>query len=105
MRRNTALRKPTRATPRPIEHISTRIVSDTRWIHRNQLEIGMYVSELDRPWSETRFMFQGFRIDSRETLEAVQDACEFAQVGSEKIARVSSNSSHRLVGATRSNKR
>jgi Domain of unknown function (DUF3391) len=25
-----------------------------------ELEFGMYVSELDRPWTETPFLFQGF---------------------------------------------
>lgn len=35
-----------------------------------QLEIGMYVSSLDRPWSETPFEFQGFEI--RNTHELVE---------------------------------
>lgn len=96
--RRTAQRSSTRQPP---QHVTTRIVHERRWVHRNQLEIGMYVSELDRPWSETRFMFQGFAIDSIETLRAVQDACEYAQVETEKLARISSNSPHRLVGARR----
>ena len=86
---------------RPTASVTTRVVRDSRWIHRNQLEIGMYVAELDRPWSETRFMFQGFTIDSRATLEAVQDAAEYVLVESEKVARISSNSTYRLVGEHR----
>ena len=89
---------PARRVPRPIEQTVTRVVNDRRWVHRNQLELGMYVAELDRPWIETRFMFQGFRIDSYETLREVQDACEYACVETEKVARVSSRSTHRLVG-------
>jgi len=85
-------------TVRPAPAISTRVVRDRRWIHRNQLEVGMYVAELDRPWSETSFMFQGFRIDSRATLAAVQDVAEYVLVESEKVARVSSNSPYRFVG-------
>ena len=87
--------------PRPAAAITTRVVRDSRWVHRNQIEVGMYVAELDRPWSETRFMFQGFRIDSFETLAAVQEACEYALVETEKVARVSSNSPQRLVAARR----
>ena len=95
--RSNAARRPAarRATPRPIEMSATRVVSDRRWMHRNQLELGMYVAELDRPWIETRFMFQGFRIDSHETLRAVQDACEYACVETEKLARVPARSAHR----------
>jgi len=81
--------------------VSTHVVPTKRWVHRNQLELGMYVNELDKPWEETRFLFQGFVIDNYETLRAVQDACEYANVQTEKLAQVSSNSTHRLVGATR----
>ena len=91
-------RKPVK---RPQAAISTRIVAEKRWVHRNQLEMGMYVNELDRPWTETKFMFQGFVIDSEETLMAVQESCEYANVQTEKLARISSNSATRLVGATR----
>ena len=85
-------------TARPMSTVTTRVVKDRRWVHSNQIELGMYVSELDRPWSETSFMFQGFRIDSLEMLAAVQDACEYALVETEKLARVSSNSAFRFVG-------
>lgn len=91
-------RKPVK---RPQAAVSTRIVPEKRWVHRNQLELGMYVNELDRPWIETKFMFQGFVIDSEETLMAVQDSCEYASIQTEKLARISSNSAKRLVGATR----
>ena len=93
--RQAAARRP---VPRPIEQTATRVVNDRRWVHGNQLELGMYVAELDRPWIETRFMFQGFRIDSFETLRAVQDACEYACVETQKLARVSTASVHRMVG-------
>ena len=86
---------------RPAASVSTRIIAQKRCVHRNQLEIGMYVEELDRPWIETRFMFQGFIIDTPEMLLAVQESCEYACVQTEKLARISSNSSRRLVGAVR----
>ena len=44
------------------------------------LEIGMYVSELDRPWLESPFMLQGFLIENEEDIEALKNACEFVYV-------------------------
>jgi hypothetical protein len=32
-------------------------------IETSHLQVGMYVAELDRPWLETPFLFQGFRIE------------------------------------------
>lgn len=98
----TRTNRQTRKTSnRPNAAVTSRIVPERRWVHRNQLEIGMYVDELDKPWEETRFMFQGFHIDSQEMLLAVQESCEYACVQTEKLALVSSNSPQRLVGATR----
>jgi HD-GYP domain-containing protein (c-di-GMP phosphodiesterase class II) len=44
------------------------------------LEIGMYVSELDRPWLETPFLFQGFVIRSDEELDALRRHCHLVTV-------------------------
>ncbi len=41
----------------------------------DQLKIGMYVYELDRPWRETPFMFQGFQISSQMQLDALRQYC------------------------------
>ncbi len=46
----------------------------------NQLTIGMHVVEIDRPWSETTFLFQGFVIGSAEELRDVQEQCEYVYV-------------------------
>ncbi len=97
----TTKRHTTRLNERPNAAVTTRLVADRRWVHSNQLELGMYVNELDKPWEQTRFMFQGFMIDSYETLRQVQDACEYANVQTEKVAMISSNSVNRLVGASR----
>lgn len=83
------------------ETLPTRVVAERRWVHRNQIEMGMYVNELDVPWEQTSFMFQGFIIDSEETLRAVQDACEYACVQTEKLATFSFKSVNRYVGASR----
>ncbi len=78
-----------------------RVVKSKRWVHRNQLKLGMYVSELDKPWEETHFMFQGFVIDSQKLLDEVQHVAEYVQVDAEKLAMVSSDSRNRLCAATK----
>jgi HD-GYP domain-containing protein (c-di-GMP phosphodiesterase class II) len=44
----------------------------------------MYVSELDKPWIETPFIFQGFLITNEEELDQLHNHCEFVFVDSEK---------------------
>jgi len=44
------------------------------------LKIGMYVSELDRPWLETPFILQGFAIRSLEDIEEIGKYCEWVWV-------------------------
>jgi putative nucleotidyltransferase with HDIG domain len=39
------------------------------------LQVGMYVSELDRPWLETPFLFQGFYVRNEEEVAAVRSHC------------------------------
>ena len=50
------------------------------------LQKGMYVAELDRPWLETPFLFQGFRITNGEELSQLQELCEYVFVDPEKSA-------------------
>jgi len=37
-----------------------------------ELEFGVYISELDRPWTETPFMFQGFVLKDDKQLEILK---------------------------------
>lgn len=39
----------------------------------SQLEPGMYVAELDRPWEETPFLFQGFLLESYDDVDTVRE--------------------------------
>jgi putative nucleotidyltransferase with HDIG domain len=39
------------------------------------LKIGMYVCELDRPWRETPFLFQGFEIRTQDEIEQLRRYC------------------------------
>ena len=38
---------------------------DLKEISVDELKLGMYVSKLDRPWTETPFVFQGFILRSQ----------------------------------------
>lgn len=48
------------------------------------LELGMYVSGLDRPWLETPFVLQGFRIASEDDLKTLRRYCQYVYVDIEK---------------------
>ncbi|BCG22104.1 metal-dependent phosphohydrolase [Pseudomonas tohonis] len=45
-----------------------------------QLTIGMYVAELDRPWTDTNFLFQGFRIRQQQEIRLLQEVCNYVWV-------------------------
>jgi HD-GYP domain-containing protein (c-di-GMP phosphodiesterase class II) len=42
----------------------------------SQLEFGMYVAELDRPWTDTPFVFQGFVLSTPQQLDALRKYCK-----------------------------
>lgn len=44
------------------------------------LRLGMYVCELDRPWLETPFLFQGFELKQEEDIDAVKRYCEYVYI-------------------------
>ncbi|HYE35459.1 HD-GYP domain-containing protein [Methylocaldum sp.] len=50
----------------------------------SDLRIGMYVCELDRPWLDSPFLFQGFALATQADIKAVQEACEYVYVDSYK---------------------
>jgi len=40
-------------------------------------QLGMYIAELDRPWLETPFMFQGFELTSQVALDKLRELCRY----------------------------
>ncbi len=50
----------------------------------DELQFGMYVAELDRPWTDTPFLFQGFVLTTREQLELLRRYCASVVVDSER---------------------
>ena len=53
-------------------------------VYVEDLRTGMYVSELDRPWLESPFLFQGFVLDDDDDLEKMRETCEYVFVDPEK---------------------
>src|SRR5689334_2280465 len=54
----------------------------------------MYVAELDRPWTDTPFKFQGFVLENAEQIEILQKHCSRVFVDpdrSEVLARLRDN--------------
>ncbi len=54
--------------------------SDRLKVDTSELQIGMFVVELDRPWTHTNFLYQGFRIRQAEEIRLLQEACAYVWV-------------------------
>jgi HD-GYP domain-containing protein (c-di-GMP phosphodiesterase class II) len=46
----------------------------------SRLTLGMYVTELDRPWVGTPFMLQGFVLDDQEDIDKLQSLCKLVYI-------------------------
>jgi putative nucleotidyltransferase with HDIG domain len=53
----------------------------------SELQIGMFICEVDRPWKETPFLFQGFPLLTVEDIRAVQACCQYVYI--DEFRRVS----------------
>jgi len=62
--------------------------SDARMAHKEVpvefLEFGMFVAKLDRPWTETPFVYQGFVLKTEQQLNALKKYCKTVFVDPEK---------------------
>ncbi|MEJ2174478.1 MAG: DUF3391 domain-containing protein [bacterium] len=58
-----------------------------REISVDELRYGMYVAKLDRPWTDTPFMFQGFVLQNEKQLETLKKFCKIVFVDPEKVDR------------------
>jgi HD-GYP domain-containing protein (c-di-GMP phosphodiesterase class II) len=74
-----------------------------RKVGTDELEIGMYVQELDRPWIETPFLFQGFTINTAEDIEKLKEFCDYVFITEEQhlmrpeLARPTDTAANRTV--------
>lgn len=55
-----------------------------RRIDVDGLCIGMYVSQLDRPWLETPFLFQGFFIRNSQEIDELRRYCSYVEIDIEE---------------------
>ena len=55
-----------------------------RKIDVDSLRVGMYVSQLDRPWLETPFLFQGFFIRNDNEINELRRYCDFVEIDIEE---------------------
>ena len=62
----------------------------------SDLREGMFVQELDRPWLETSFMFQGFYIKNAREIEELKKYCEFVYVNRER-SEIDPKIYHRII--------
>jgi hypothetical protein len=49
-------------------------------VNTTELKVGMFVSDLDRPWTETPFMLQGFVIENDNQITALRKYCKYVVV-------------------------
>ena len=67
-----------------------------------ELQFGMYIAELDRPWTDTPFRFQGFVLQNPEQLEALKKYCKVVHVDPDRAEIVARLPDQTGGGAPRS---
>jgi len=65
------------------------------------LEFGMFVAKLDRPWTETPFVYQGFVLKTEQQLNALKKYCTKVYVDPEKMELVVASKLLTLPPSTR----
>ena len=63
------------------------------------LQIGMFVSQLDRPWIETPFPLQGFHIRNQDDIERLRVWCRFVHIDVARSTVKAASVSHAAVPA------
>lgn len=61
---------------------SAKVINDAflEKVSCDDLKEGMFVQELDRPWLETPFMFQGFCVKNSDEIETLKSYCEYVLI-------------------------
>jgi putative nucleotidyltransferase with HDIG domain len=69
-------------------------------VDAGQLVIGMYVVELDRPWTDTAFLYQGFRIQQQQEIRLLQDVCSYVWVDAQRSLGVREQAAENAAQST-----
>ncbi len=48
------------------------------------LQLGMFVAKLDRPWLETPFLLEGLHLKTQEDIEAIRKICQYIYIDTDK---------------------
>lgn len=75
-----------RAQARPQQRSTQKTTRKQKKISVSDLQLGMFVVELDKPWEESGFMFQGLELKSLADIQAVQKECSFVWVDYNVVA-------------------
>ncbi|MFZ2726025.1 MAG: HD-GYP domain-containing protein [Methylococcaceae bacterium] len=68
--------------PEPLKRVDSTDYTSLEKVYTpvNQLALGMYVVELDRPWLETNFAMQGFELTTEAQIQSVKNVCEYVYI-------------------------
>lgn len=53
-------------------------------VYTSDLKLGMYIAELDRPWVDSPFLFQGFVLNKDSEINELRVVCEYVYVDVER---------------------
>src|SRR3990172_3354377 len=73
---------------------------DNKQIAVEELKLGMYVTELDRPWLGTPFPFQGFPIMSAHQIDELKQYCKTVFIDLDRDTSDDSHAGHELTEAS-----
>lgn len=82
-------------TPKAKSGTTVRVRKQHVKISTKDLRVGMTVTELDKPWEESRFMFQQVAINSTADIMAMQEECSIVWVDYDENALQKSKKMHR----------
>ena len=63
----------------------------------SDLDVGMYVSSLDRSWLDTPFVTQGFFIETQDDITQLRELCDFVYVDSRRTSDKLKSPARRLL--------
>ena len=77
---------------------------ETVKVPTDKLKLGMHVSELDRPWLDTPFVFQGFSVHDVDDLTALKNICEYVYIDVLKTSQLQPDARSAMIGHSRPKK-
>ena len=71
--------------------------SELTYVRSENLQPGMYVAELDRPWLGSPFKLQGFNITTERELKALRNFCYYVYIDRARESKLSLSAKSRAV--------